>query len=161
MSELVAHVDGLHYSVPAVALAPQRITFDAWPTYTLDKWATVTSTTTKPFLMFNGDLDISTPWDNAVTTTEFYNKTTQMLLRLPMVPHVGFLFSPLPNTQLTCGMKMAMSFFNSNGSSVDSSCIAEIIPLDFVGGGDSEIVKLVFGTADLWEYDGPPPIQVY
>ncbi len=161
LSELTAHVNKLSYGVPSAIIAPQRVAFDSWPMYPLDKYALLTTTTTKPFLMFNGDIDISTPWDNVVTTTSFYNSSNMQLFRLPMVPHVGLFFSPLPGTKLTCGLEMALSFFLSNGTAVNTSCIENIVPLDFLGGGERSMVKAVFGTEDLWEYDRPPPIEVF
>jgi hypothetical protein len=109
-----------------------------------------------------GDLDISTPYDNAVLSTMYgYNQTaTQHLVVLPMAPHVGFLQSPQFGTNVPCGLEIIATFFASNGTVVDSNCLANMIPLDWLGELSTSVADIgaYFGTTDLWEYDGPQPL---
>lgn len=158
-SDFVAHWDTLLAAVPLSVLLPQLDTYRVWPKYPLDEWAHAYPQTTTPMLLMVGDLDISTPYDNAIySRISGYTKASQHFVHLPMAPHVGFLQSPQYGSPIPCGAAIIGAFFQANGTSVDTSCIANMIPLDFLGATPNPMIQAYFGTADLWQYDGPQPL---
>jgi len=149
---MAAQVNTQLFSAPFSIMSHARELWDAWPRYAWDEYVHQYPQTTIPILFFNGDLDISTPWSNAAFTAIYYNASTQTLIRLPQVPHVGLLQSPLKNSPLTCGLVMATEFFLSGGSTVNTSCVADIQPLDWRENTTSaqQISMQLFGTPDAW-----------
>lgn len=163
LAVLHAHYKKLFASGPTGFFEAIYPVYQAWPRYAVDQYWGRPTATDRQILFFNGDLDAETPWDNAAFSTRIFNKTaSQHLVRFPMVPHVAFLNSPLPDTQLTCGLALAMSFYEANGTSFDATCAASIVPLDFVGASNATKAHSagLFGTDDMWQYDGPAPLRI-
>lgn len=147
------------FSVPPSILAQGRTLYDAWPLYPPDQYVHTYPNSSIPFLTFNGDFDISTPWPNAAYSSLFYNKPNQHLRLLPTCPHVGFLASPTTDSPVPCGIQLMTSFFLSGGSSFNDSCIAKIVPLDWAATSTATkaLSKSLFGTEDPWEFNQGPP----
>jgi hypothetical protein len=66
--------------------------------------------------------------------------------------------------QVPCGLSLMVDFMTNgnNVSTLDTSCVAQISPLDFAGTNprNSALRRMVFGTDDIWAFDGPqlPPV---
>jgi pimeloyl-ACP methyl ester carboxylesterase len=159
---MMAHLRRIIGAAPVELMAHARRLYDAWPRYQPDQYFGVPTNRTGPLLFVNGDLDISTPWDNAGYSTRLYNQSNMHFVKLPTCPHVGFLQSPVASSPVPCGMQIILSFFQSNGTSFDSSCTSQIIPLDFAGTDNSTAAlrKALWGVEDIWAYDGPANFRV-
>lgn len=126
----------------------------AWPRYATDSYWHKNTNRTRPLLFVNGDLDISTPWANSAYESLFFDRPNVWLVRLPGVPHVGFLISPVDNSPVPCGLQIITSFYLSGGVSIDDSCISHILPLDWKGDTTAvqEKSQMVYGTPDPWQF---------
>jgi len=78
--------------------------------------------------------------------------------RLVMVPYAVHAVASLPGLSRVsgggadCAFQLAASFYRSGGREVDSSCLQEVLPPDWVGADNStrEASVRVLGTPDLW-----------
>mgnify|MGYP001047293703 CR=1 FL=1 len=140
------------FTGPFSVMEHARGLYDAWPRYPLDKWAHHYPNTSIPILFFNGDLDISTPWANAAYSSLTYTRQGHRLLRLPQVPHVGLLTSPVQGSPVPCGLDMATQFLASGGTLVNTTCINFLLPLDWMAtSATAKAFSLsLFGTDDPW-----------
>jgi pimeloyl-ACP methyl ester carboxylesterase len=122
-----------------------------WPRYThelADGWPA----TSVPVLAMNAELDTATPaeWARVIVPSLGANQ------RYIEVPHAGH--SVLAQGQMnmgmtTCGRELALQFIGDPAAELDTSCLAETLPLAFFA--REEFVELYLGTRDLWG-DAPP-----
>ena len=132
--------------------------FNAWPRYPLDAYYGKVTTSKMPLLFVNGDLDVSTPWENAAYGAMMYGASetasgTRRLVRIPKAPHVAFLQSPVDNSRAPCGLQLLVRFLLNTTAPLDLSCLDHLVPLDFFN--STAMSKTVLGVADLWEFTVP------
>jgi len=122
---------------------------ELWPAYSTP-YNNAIPRTNKPLFYFNGDVDGSTPVANAAVYAEEMTNYTYRIL--PTVPHVGFLSSPVVGSQLPCGLDMITKFFLSKGTTVDDSCIKNLVPLDFqlTSSATMSLASAIFGNSNPW-----------
>lgn len=147
-ADVDAMVSPLYFSVD---LAPRVVALqDRWPFYPQDQYVGNWPSTEIPVLMMNGDLDPQTPpWLAAPAETHFTG-THHYYFTFPRCPHgiVGQSYVTTPGAY-TCGVQMMVDFIDNPLVAPDSTCLADILPIDFTGvPGWSQYL---FGTEDMWE----------
>jgi pimeloyl-ACP methyl ester carboxylesterase len=125
---------------------------DAWPHYARDSFVGRYPDTNVPVLVMNGTLDSQTPIEFADAIGPHYNRPGQSYVKFPRGTH-GILFGNSPTTTgSSCGMTVWSQFVASPQSTIDSSCTAQIVKIDFQNA--PQISGYFFGTPDMW--DGAP-----
>jgi hypothetical protein len=129
----------------------QRIAFDLWNRYTPDQYEGQYPNYANPLLMLNGDLDPQTPLHWADLASVHFQQDSFRYVVVPFSPH-GTLFQAILADGSTCGLHMLVSFLESNGQDVDTSCINKVLPPDFGGFTNftQSISQQYFGTPNLW-----------
>ena len=75
----------------------------------------------------------------------------QTFVAVPWSPHGVVFFSPVKTPGApTCGIQMLVSFVDDPEATPDTTCLDDLVPVDF-SGGDSALVQQLFGTNDPWE----------
>jgi pimeloyl-ACP methyl ester carboxylesterase len=123
-----------------------------WNTYPTDDWRGVVANFT-PLLMLNGDLDPSTPFEQARTLAA--QTPERQFVQVPLAGHVSSL---LANVGISCPIDIVFAFAKNatvfgRVTRVDASCVARMpVSIDFAG--DTTQVQQsalrLLGTADLW-----------
>jgi len=101
-------------------------------------------------LLLNGTLDPQTPLEFALEIAPNYTQPRQTFVAIDRAVHGSVLSSPTiapPHTP--CGLALWMSFTKDPGAPVDTSCVAEVMPLRFEG--SAAMAQQLLGTGDLWE----------
>lgn len=127
------------------------VLYDIWPRYAHDEYFGKWPTSRVPILAMNGTLDASTPITIAQRAASELDAPHQTFVAVPWSPHGVVYFSPVktPNAP-TCGIQMLASFVRDPKAAPDTSCLDDLAPVDFAGGG-SELVRQLFGASDAWE----------
>jgi len=128
--------------------------YDFWDRYTPDKYYNkYPNALEKPVLLLNGHLDGATGLHWASQAATHFRFPQQQLVVVPFSSHVTTLNSPVVNSNVTCGAQIAAIFLRSNGQQVNTSCINQVLPIDFAGTTENskQISLSFFGTTDLWE----------
>jgi len=103
-----------------------------------------------PVLVLQGDLDYMTPLANVADAAEHLTGPRQHVVTLPRVRHAAMFESPVDDGfENHCGFEIAMAWLRDPASAPDTSCVDDILPVDFQG--DSELVAASMKTSDLWE----------
>lgn len=124
--------------------------YDTWPLYTPDAFADKWPTTSVPILAMNGTLDPQTPIGTAQAIKDQLKGPSQTFVSVEYCPH-GVLFeSPVvfPGTP-PCGMQMMLGFMADPAAPIDTACLADLKPVDFVE--DPAVVQEFFGAPNMWE----------
>ncbi|MFO0548363.1 MAG: alpha/beta fold hydrolase [Polyangiaceae bacterium] len=164
LAELTTAEDGLLLS--SRQMLAYRAAYDVWPRYDRGPLDGTFADTDVPILMLQGALDAQTTAGPAAAFASHYAKPHQSYLEIAGVGHA----ITNPGTTQTldgsvCGMTLAGQFLNDPTADVDTSCVADILPLDF------ELVGYSFGagTVSVWENaaafaappaDAPKPVNV-
>ena len=128
-----------------------------WPVYTPDpSLASKYPSTTRPVLLVTGTTDAQTGHFWQQRAAPHYSKPNQHVVSLPGAVHA----SAFPDTnpvakegKVDCGMQITANFFKSpTAPSVDTSCVDNLLPIDFAGTTKrSQDVSLeVFNNSALW-----------
>ncbi|UQA60733.1 alpha/beta fold hydrolase [Polyangium aurulentum] len=132
--------------------AAEHALYDAWPRYERDAYVGEYPTTKVPMLLMNGTLDPQTPIEFAEEIAPHYTQPHQTFVPVPDAPHGIILRTPTMTPPHTpCGMSMLQKFVEDPLAPVDTSCVADVVPLDFHG--DPAMAEVLLGTKDLWEND--------
>lgn len=125
-----------------------------WPRYERDGFYHGWASDNVPLLMLNGTLDISTPLSIAHIARDHLEGPEQRFLEIPWGAHGAIGQTPvIDGEQMPCGMQILLSYVKDPGAQPDTSCLQELLPLDFEGYGDRFGVETELGTSDLWEND--------
>jgi len=130
------------YSAPRLAMR-----YDTWPRYIdwYDNWFPVYD---GPMLMMQGALDPATPLAEAQVMQLLYNGLNQYFIPFPTGGHTLSGNSPTL-TGGDCGHDILAGFLQDPTALPDTSCVADIRPIDF-DGGDPAAVEALLGTTDVW-----------
>jgi pimeloyl-ACP methyl ester carboxylesterase len=125
--------------------------FDLWPRYSHDEYVGRWPTSRTPILALNGALDTQTPLANAERAAVELTARDQTFVAVPGSPH-GVLFSSQVKSPgaPTCGIQMLISFVSDPQAAPDTTCLNDLVPVDF-SGGDPVLLQQLFGTSDPWE----------
>jgi pimeloyl-ACP methyl ester carboxylesterase len=150
LEELQAIVDAAYISIDVGPTMGSM--HDEWPLYEHDEYWAEWADTQLPVLMMNGDLDPQTPIWVATPAIDGLPGSNHYFVQAPRTPH-GVVFqsftSDFDDTYSTCGFDVMMDFLDDPTTEPDTSCLADILPIDFNGRAD--YVGFVFGTSDMWE----------
>ena len=122
---------------------------EGWPTFDTDDYYRKWASPDVPILMINGTLDRVTTIDTASIARENLTGPHQYFVEVPNVNHVVIMSSPVKNIFAPhCGMQIVLDYMEDPLIEPDTSCLANLIPIDFRG--NPFMALLVFGTWDLW-----------
>ncbi len=123
---------------------------EGWPTYETDEYYHKWASQDVPILMLNGTLDPRTTIDEARKAEENLNGPNQYFVEIPNTGHVVMFGSPVKNLFAPhCGMQIALDYMKDPLSKPDTSCLADLKPIDFRG--NPLMALVLFGTWDIWE----------
>jgi len=147
----LAHTKFSLFSAPVALLEESYVLYDTWPKYAWDQYVHGYPKVEIPLLLTNGDLDISTPWAQAIFSTHYYNTS---IVKLPNCPHVSLLYSPVTNSLIPCGIQIAAQFFSSPERPINTTCVSYLKGIDWTV--STPMGKLTsqqfFGTSDAWGF---------
>lgn len=121
-----------------------------WPRYPRDEYYGKWPSSPAPTLVLQGGLDARTPYGDVASAQ--YSGPNQYYVELPQGAHsvVWPLFAPMSDLAAPgCGAQIMASFLSNPSERPDTSCIAQMAPIDFVS-PPPEWLALV-GIDELWE----------
>ena len=125
-----------------------------WPSYEeplAGRWAE----TSTPIVAFNGDLDVKTTIEDALTVARRFEGSNQNFYPFPNGPHGLIDNSPVRTPGApTCAVQMIADFIDDPTTPPDPACLHDLRPFD--PRGPSGHALLFFGTADMWENAATP-----
>lgn len=128
-----------------------------WPRYH-EPLADLFAVTDVPILAMNADLDTATPIEYARLAEEHLHGPYQRFIEIPGAAHSlisqGQLMS---DPTSTCGRELLLQFVKDPKATLDTSCLADTLPLAFKLGPTG--TDYYFGTDDIWgdPADSPTP----
>jgi pimeloyl-ACP methyl ester carboxylesterase len=125
--------------------------YDVWPRYAHDQYFGKWPTSRIPILAMSGTLDSAAPIAQAELARAEFDAAHQTFVPVPWSPHGVVLFAPVKTPGApTCGVQMLASFVKNPKAAPDTSCLNDLVPVDF-SGGEATLVQQLFGTNDPWE----------
>lgn len=126
-----------------------------WPVYhdpAFDDGVAVTDT---PMLMLQGRLDPATTWYDAVAMKDLFSGAHQHFVEFPNATHGVLHATPTSEGDDPdhCGMRIFRAFLEEPEQDVDTSCVGDVLPIDFRG--TPALAEALLGTSDLWENEAP------
>jgi pimeloyl-ACP methyl ester carboxylesterase len=143
-------------SIAAGASLATAMAADSWPRYDPAPYAGLWPQTTVPILMMNGGLDPATPLAGALAVKDHLQGPNQTFVEFADEGHGVEGQSPTDTTRShDCGFEIVDQFFNDPTAQLDTSCLANVLPLNF--SGVSGLNQNFWGTTDAWENPATPP----
>lgn len=121
----------------------------SWPRYAPEPSSRAYATSDTPMLFLQGGLDPATLLRKARPMKERFTRPNQTWVEVPTASHTVFASSTTREGR-SCGTKMIMAFMENPTAPVDTSCIADVIPLDFTN-PKTQWTTALLGTTDAWE----------
>jgi hypothetical protein len=158
---VLAYLDGV-YADALIASGKgydRHQVFLRWPKYSEpldDLWAT----TDVPMLMLQGEIDPSTPFVEAVPVGEHFAGPSQHFVSFPHSAHNVRSGTPTnadASNPAHCGETIFLAFLHDPTGTLDTSCVAETLPLDFEG---TVYAPTLMGTVDFFENEAAPQPKV-
>lgn len=118
-----------------------------WPLYEPDEHANQWPQTSLPMLMLQGGLDPATPYQKAKAVKERYAGPHQHFVYFPEATHTTLGSTPT-TAKRSCGTMTMMHFIEDPTGPLDTSCLADIVPLSFE---KNSFTAALFGTINAWE----------
>ncbi|MCY1060699.1 alpha/beta fold hydrolase [Nannocystis sp. SCPEA4] len=135
-------------------VAAEYALYDQWPRYPHDPHVGEYPAVTFPMLLMNGTLDPQTPIEFADEIAPHYSGPNQTFVAIADAPHALVVRTPTMTAPHTpCALSMFAGFIADPLAPIDTSCLDDIVPLDFHG--DPAVVAGMLGTSDAWENDAP------
>jgi pimeloyl-ACP methyl ester carboxylesterase len=129
----------------------------SWPRYQPDAWYHGWASSGVPFLMLNGTLDLQTPMAMADEARVKLTGAGRVFVEIPWGAHGAIGQTPVTSKdKMPCGMQLVLSQVRAPGQEPDTSCLQELLPVDFTGYGDRFGVETALGTSELWENAASP-----
>lgn len=135
------------------AVASREITaglpelFAMWPRYVEPRAGSLAVTDT-PMLMLAGGLDPATLLRKQTPARDHFRGPHQHFIEIPSATHT-VIASSTTSQNRSCGTTIMMSFLEDPTGTPDTSCLADVVPLDFAG--DAATTNALFGTSDPWD----------
>ncbi|MFH2006557.1 MAG: alpha/beta fold hydrolase [bacterium] len=128
-----------------------------WPTYSDEEYDDGWAAPTIPLLVLQGELDPATPYFRALDLADHYTAPNQYFVSFPHGAHGVTSGTPLPSDPDNdhCAMQLFQAFLRNPHAPLDTSCVADVLPIDF--NGSPELAAELFGTGDYWALGVPPP----
>lgn len=126
------------------------VLYSQWPRYTPDPSTRTFAESDTPMLFLQGGLDPATLLRKARPMRDHFTKPHQTWVEIPTASHTAFGSSTTKEGR-SCGTKMIMAFLENPTAAVDTSCIGDIIPLDFQATKLTAYNNAFFGSNDIWE----------
>ncbi len=122
-----------------------RAVVEVWPAYEHDQYLGAYADTTTPLLFLQSPLDAQTPFAGAQELASHYTQPHQSFVVIDRGSHSLITESPTPTGP--CGMKIIAQFVEDPTATLDTSCNADVLPLDFEHVGED----FGPGTLGVWE----------
>lgn len=119
-----------------------------WPTYPKDEFVDAFARPQVPMLMMNGTLDPATTIERVRPVVPSWTGPGRTFVEVPDATHALMGNSPTKSGP-SCGTQLVLSFLSSPGGALDTSCVADLKPLDFEG--DPKVIEDLFGTTSAWD----------
>ncbi|AKF04187.1 alpha/beta hydrolase family protein [Sandaracinus amylolyticus] len=121
---------------------------DGWPRYS-DALAGQYGETSIPVFGMNADLDTATPARYARAWGDRLEGAHQRYVEIPNAAHSVIAQGVLTDDHTTtCGRELLLQFVRDPEAELDTSCLAQTLPLRFHG--SDPFVEAHFGTTNLW-----------
>lgn len=128
------------------------VQIDWWPTYPTDEYWGEWAPESVPLLVLHGQLDYMTPYAELVDMPDNFTGPDQHIVIFPTVRHGALMESPVDNDyEDHCGFEIAMDWLADPASSPDTSCVDDVLGIDFVG--EPEYVEAFMGVPDAYADD--------
>lgn len=152
--ELAARWDGLRSCRGVSRQAGWQV--PGWPRYTDPYVQSDTFVATDvPLLVLQADLDPATPAEYARLVEPSLTQPHQRYIEIPGAAHFVVGQGQLAgDSTTTCGREILLQFVKDPTATLDTSCLADTIPLGFFL--KDTTVQVFFGTTDLW---GDAPVD--
>lgn len=143
--------------VTSLQLGAYGKAIELWPAYAHDAFFGAYATTTTPILMLQSPLDAQTAFAGASDFASHYTQAHQTFVVIDRGSHG--LVNQSPTAMGDCGMNVIGQFIVDPTKTLDTSCNADVLPLDFEHKGES----FGTGTKNVWDNgtmltaNGPPP----
>ncbi|MFO0606492.1 MAG: alpha/beta fold hydrolase [Polyangiales bacterium] len=124
-----------------------------WPVYTPDAFARGWAETDTPVLFLQGGLDPATLLRKARVMREHFTRPHQTWVEVPTATHTVIASSPFideAGEPRSCGTRLLMRFAEDPTAPLDTSCVAQVRPIDFTL-PNMERTRGLFGGPDAWE----------
>lgn len=135
------------------AVASREITaglpdlFATWPRYDEPR-AKAWATTDRPVLMLAGGLDPATLFRKQLPARDAFRGPNQHFVEVPSATHT-VIASSQTSEKRSCGTLMMMAFLENPTAPLDTSCLANVVPISF--DGDAAMTNGLFGTSNAWD----------
>jgi hypothetical protein len=101
-------------------------------------------------LMMNGGLDPATPLAQAVSVKDHFQGQSQTFIEFADEGHGAEGQSPTDvQWKHDCALQIVNQFFNDPEAPLDTSCLANVLPLNF--SGQPTLNQSFWNTTDVWE----------
>jgi hypothetical protein len=119
-----------------------------WPTYPRDEFMGKLPTTDVPLLMMHAPLDPATLLSKATPVRDHFRGKHQHFIEFANGGH-SIVSSTPTKEKKSCGTAVLMSFLRAPEGTPDTTCLANLLPVDF--NGEPELTKLVFDRDTAWD----------
>lgn len=125
-----------------------------WPVYPADPYMGAFAETDTPMLMLQGGLDPATLLEKARPYEAHFTGAHQTWVEFPTASHTTFVSTPTRENAVDvtrgCARTLIFEFLADPRGELDTSCVAEVLPLDLAL-SDTEKNQALLGTGDAWE----------
>jgi len=125
-----------------------------WPVYPADPYMGAFAETDTPMLMLQGGLDPATLLEKARPYQAHFTGDHQTWVEFPTAAHTTFVSTPTREAAVDatrgCARDLMFAFMHEPTAEVDTSCIADVVPLDLEL-TDTALNQALLGTPDAWE----------
>jgi pimeloyl-ACP methyl ester carboxylesterase len=143
-------------SIAAGASLQTAMAADSWPRYDPAPYAGQWPQTTVPMLMMNGGLDPATPLAQAISVKDHFQGQNQTFIEFADEGHGVEGQSPTDvQWKHDCAFQIVNQFFNDAEAQLDTSCLAQVLPLNF--SGEPTLNQSLWNTTDVWENPAVSP----
>ncbi|KAH3731662.1 alpha/beta hydrolase fold [Pelomyxa schiedti] len=153
LEQIITGESSLYFSGASSVSA--RKWYDYWHPYTPDEYENkFPDVSGLPLLMLNGNLDPQTPLFFAEEVYNHYAGTPTVTFEIVNAAvHCTIANSPVNNSDTPCGLQMLVSWLLSDTTSIDTTCMDHLLPIDWAGTSpdDQQLSFSKFGVYDMWQ----------
>jgi pimeloyl-ACP methyl ester carboxylesterase len=155
VEEMQARLEPLLMATVGVELAAA---VSVWPLYDPAPYGGKWPQTSVPMIMSNGTLDVATPLVGARQAEAHFQGPHQTFLEFPDTGHCVGGQTPMDAARTTdCASTIAMQFIADPTATLDTSCMDDVLPLNFQG---TEADNVTFwGIKDAWDGFEKPSLR--
>ena len=127
-------------------------THDVWPRYDDSAYGDSYAESDVPMLMMHGRLDPTASAPEAEEVGAWFTGANQTFVMFPQAAHNISSGTPYRPLRPHCGMKLWLDFMADPTAALDTSCVAEVQPINFEG--TEPLARALLGTGSFFELEG-------